>query len=78
MRNSDCAAHQLLLGSSDEGRGRVHMNLESEMCVHILTLRYCLLMHNYAVFNFAVLHVLFHFTPGYVVNVLPCILFGDK
>jgi len=50
----------------------------SEMCVQILTLGYCLLMHFSAVFNFAVLHVLFHFTPGYVVNVLPCILFGGK
>jgi len=54
------------------------MNGESEMCVQILTLSYCLLMHNSAVFSFAVLHVLFHFTPGYVVNVLPCSLFGGK
>jgi len=35
-------------------------------------------MHNSAVFNFAVLQDLFHFTRGYVVNVLPCCLFGGK
>jgi len=56
--------------------GSVHMYGGSEICVQILALRYCLLMHNSAVFNFAVLHVLFHFAPGYVVNILMCISFG--
>jgi hypothetical protein len=39
---------------------------------------YCLSLHHSAVFHFAVLPTLSHFTPGYVVDVLPCILFGGK